>query len=225
MGTFNIGDRVANGGHTATVIGSTETVSLKWDANGYTGIWPASAFTLIPRKFKVGQFVRVLPAANDETVGEVGFLYADDGDPENQDPYWVALLDDDESENPYSSDELEAWFTLVGERVVEAEEAEGEAGTVIGIGDPTRHDAPQGVVRVLWDSFPQPQNWFARDLEPAEEYDDGFEVGDTVEYSNPFLAEPLKGTVIQVDDSLGVNFHTRPDLNGFYDSSFFSKAA
>jgi hypothetical protein len=204
MGKFKVGDRVTSGGkHHATVVGVTDTIKIQWDEVDGDGIifgtWQSDAFELIPRKFKPGDFVRSV--ADDNTFGTVGMVYEDDGDPEDQDPYWVALYDVEQSEEPFSADELIPWVPKIGERVIEAGVDDEEEGTVL--------NEDFGRAIVLWDSFPHAQDWPVTDLEPVDEHD--FVAGDVVEYSHPVFANIERATVVGAGDGY---------LNVVFDSGF-----
>lgn len=219
MGKFNRGDLVTDEhGNTGKVLSTMESVSVLWDGlNNVVGTWPASNFELVKRSFKVGQFVRII--ADDETNGEVGIIYEDDGDDEMSDPFWVALYDKECTEAPYSANELVPWLPKVGERVLDPDEDEDEEGTVIGIDG--------SVARVLWDAYPRPQDWLATLLEPVDQYDGEYTVGEVVDFTSPFLAETVKaevtaieGNVIRVKFSPGFVY-----ADGAYPADMFSKAA
>ena len=221
MGKFKSGDRVVtNNGDSATVLDSTESILIRWDS-GPVGIWSASHFELIARKFTVGQFVRI--TADDDTNGEVGIVYEDDGTDEHSDPYHVALYDDDASEEWYSADEMTPWLPKVGERVVEAGVEDDEGGTVLSIGN--------GRAKVLWDSYPHAQDWPVAELEPEDQYEDEGEdelqEGDSVVYSNPMFTGTCKATVTYTDgEAIGVAFSQgSPMRDGTYHRDFFTKAA
>src|SRR5260370_8977608 len=120
MGKFKIGDRVIDCvGNTATVVGTTETVRVRWDGGDWGGMWPAEDFELLPRKFKPGQYVRII-AADPDYGNETGIVFEDDGDDEENMPYMVGLFDELQSENDFSASELIPWTPRVGERVIEA---------------------------------------------------------------------------------------------------------
>jgi hypothetical protein len=199
MGKFKVGDRVTDGVKAATVTSISETIGIVWD-NGNLGLWNADAFELIPRKFKPGDFVRSV--ADDNTFGTVGMVYEDDGDPEDQDPYWVALYDVEQSEEPFSADELIPWVPKIGERVIEAGVDDEEEGTVIGWANTI-------TARVVWDSFPLAQDWLISDLGPVDEKD--FVAGDVVEYSHPIFSNIEQATVVGTGDGY---------LNVVFDSGF-----
>lgn len=174
MGKFKVGDRVTRGDSHATVL-NTDSIEIQWDSGAF-GTWPESDFELEQRKFKEGDFARVV-GADPEYAGRVVFIFEDDNDPEDEEPYWTVFTAEDLGEVPFSADELIPWSPLVGARVVEPEE-EDEVGTVIGW-------ANSVTARVLWDSFPHAQDWLVSDLEPAfEDEDDSFETGDDVVYTN-----------------------------------------
>jgi hypothetical protein len=216
MGKFKIGDRVVDrsGGYTAKVVGVTDTIRVVWDCNGIDGTWPDDDFELLARKFKPGQYVRIV-ATDPEYGNEVGIIFGDDGDDEENMPYEVALYDDSQTEDDFSASELIPWLPLVGEHVIEAnnESDQDEIGTVIGWANAV-------TARVLWESFPHAQDWLVTDLEPADEsepdcsFDDGgpyneIRIGDEVEYTNPFFSGTHHATV----------------EDGYYHKDFFSKAA
>jgi hypothetical protein len=118
----------------------------------------------IPRKFKPGQFVRI--TADDETNGEVGIIFEDDGDDEYSDPYWVALYDANDSEKCYSANELIPWVPKVGERVIEANDCGhiGDVGVVLANDGTTSH--------IQWKTLKDAPYWPNIRLEPAEPNDD-----------------------------------------------------
>jgi hypothetical protein len=216
MGKFKVGDRVlSDDGHKAIVIGVTDTIAVQWiEYEGVTGTWPAYQFDFVPRKFKPGNFVRSV--ADDNTFGTVGMVFDDDGDPEDQDPYWVALYDVEQSEEPFSAYELIPWVPKIGERVIEAnnEPEEDDEGTVVEC---------DGInVRILWDAFPHVQGgWEVADLEPVDE-EQGFAVGDEVIYTNQIFAHPLHAVVLEVRDR---GLKVTGQIDGTYSKDFFSKAA
>lgn len=215
MGKFKSGDVVVtSSGAIATVLDSVEHLAIQW-VDGCTGSWPASAFELVPlRKFRPGDFVRVI--ADDDTNGIVGMVFEDDGSDEDDFPYWVSLYDVEQSEEPYSADELIPWVPHVGERVIEADVDDEETGTVLSIGN--------GTVSVLWESFPHAQNWPLSDLDPVEEKD--FVVGDVVEYSHPVFTNLEKATVMGVGDGhLHVVFDSGFLPEGNYTKDVFKLAA
>lgn len=221
MGKFGKGDRIRNGmGEIATVLDTTEIVLLQWDSNKSTGAWDASFFEKIERSFKPGDFVRSI--ADDETNGEVGIVIDDDGDDEYSDPFFVALYDKDGTEAPYSVDELVAWFPRVGERVLEAGVDDETEGNIVAISEDRKN------ARVIWDSFPHPQDFAIEDLEPADEFgEDEFKVGETVIYTNPFFSRTVKAKVLGVEDEvIRVRFEPGTLIaDGDYSKDFFSKAA
>lgn len=224
MGKFEAGDRIVNAnGDTATVVGVTDTISVDW-GDGLYGTWDAANFEKVARTFRPGQFVRI-DLAVPEFGGEVGIVFDDDGDPEDMDPYSVALYDAAQTEEFFSANELWPWLPLVGSRVIESGVEEDETGTVIGVSLPDCDGAI--VARVLWDSFPHAQDWLVSDLEPADEYENGFSTGDAVEYSNPFFAGTAKATVVGVDGNLlGVEFEPGCIFaDGNYSADFFKIAA
>jgi hypothetical protein len=220
MATFKNGERVADDfGNTGIVEDSIEMVRVRWDlfSNIY-GVYPVENFTPVTRNFKPGDYVRVVPSDSD-FANEIGFVFEDDGDDEENMPYVVGFFDEEESENSFSASELIAWVPLVGDRVV-ASDDEDEVGTVIAVVD--------NAARVLWDEYPSPQNWPLDDLEPADGYeeDDVFEVGDEVEYTNPFLASPITAVVLDSrENCLGVSFHANPSMDGYYNKDFFETKA
>ena len=217
MGKFKNGDRVVNRfGDTATVIESTELIAIQWDA-GVIGCHYASAFELLARKFEVGQFVRII--ADDETNGEVGFIFEDDGDDELSDPYHVVLFNEDGNEEWYSANEMVLWSPKVGERVVESDVEDDEGGTVLAVGS-------NGIVKVLWDSFPHAQDWKATDLEPEDPYEDELKEGDEVVYTNPMFSGSCNAVVTKTDgEAVSVKFIEGPMRDGVYHRDFFTKAA
>lgn len=220
MGKFVTGDKViSNCGQTATVVSTLEYVTVSWDGWPINGTWPVEAFELVERKFRVGQWVRVV--SEDEYNGMVGLIFADDGSEEDDMPYEVALFnsDLDEYEDFFSADELEPWLPVAGERVV-ASDDEDEVGTVLLCVD--------GYARVLWDEYPKAQNWPVGDLEPAdEEEDDEIRVGDEVEYSNPIFTDTARARVSEVNDNvIRVDFEPGTILtDGFYPKDNFQKVA
>lgn len=238
MGQFNIGDTVRDpeSEKTASVIGVTETIRVEWHhMPGVFGVHPASAFELVQREFKAGDFVRIV---GEDFRGEVGIVFEDDGEPEDQDPYWVALFSVEGGEEPFSAHELEPWLPLVGERVVEADVEDDEEGTVICVNAVGTDGGVDDVsVRVLWDSYPHAQDWLVADLESVDvyededEFDDGgpyneIHVGDDVVYANPLFAFTLNANVIDFDDGgLRVRFENNLLPEGNYSKEFFSKAA
>jgi len=221
MGKFKIGDRIVNRhGETATVVDSSEILTIDWDA-GVMGFVPASAFKLLARKFTTGQYVRVVDT-DDDFAGVVGFIYEDDGDEEENMPYAVALFDDFGTEENFSASELIPWVPFVGEHVIEAnnEAEEDEIGVVVS------SDPDNGRVRVLWESFPLAQDWPVSDLEPADE-DEFFSEGDVVVYNNPLFTTPARAKVVAVEGNvLRVNFEIGSIFaDGNYPTDFFSFAA
>lgn len=219
MGKFKSGDRVVNRhGETGSVIESTELIAIQWDI-GIIGCHPASAFELIARKFVPGQFVRII--ADDETNGEVGIIFEDDGTDEYSDPYHVALFDEAASEEWYSANEMVPWLPKVGERVIEAGiDDDDEGGTVLAVAN--------GTAKVLWDSFPHAQDWLVTDLEPEDQYEeeDELQEGDEVVYSNPMFAGTQKATITKIDgEAVNVTFTNGPFRDGVYHRDFFTKAA
>lgn len=233
---FSKGDRLVDAhGNKATVVGALTYLSVQWDnMPGITGLWPAGDFKLeqAARPFKPGDYVRVNANSVDSFVGCVGMVYEDDGAPLNQDPFWVAVFDDAETDAPFSASELQIWTPYVGDRVLERGEDE-EPGTVIGLGPMV------GQARVLWDDYKQAQTFAVADLEPYDESDDEdpepiapslqpemFNEGERVEYHNPFFAEPLVAKVARVGD--GVTFLKFAEAgmpDGYYDNEFIQKAA
>lgn len=218
MAKFASGDTITDAyGNTATVIGITETVTLRWNGlNDVFGCYPVTDFELLPRKFRPGQFVRVI--ADDETYGCVGFIFDDDGEDEMSDPYWVSLFDKDGNEEWFSASEMIPWLPQVGERVVDPED-EDEFGTVVALDGEA--------ARIKWDAYPRPQLFAVSALEPADEHEDVFTVGETVEFHSPFLAATVKAEVTEVDGSV-IRAKFAPGFvypDGYYPSDMFSKAA
>lgn len=222
MGQFNIGDTVRDpeSGKTASVVGATETIRVEWHhMPGVFGVHPASAFELVPRKFKAGDFVRIV---GEDFRGEIGIIFEDDGEPEDQDPYWVALYSVEGGEEPFSADELEPWLPLVGERVIEANvDDDDEEGTVIAVGG--------GSVRVLWDTHHFSQDFELAHLEPVDAFEDEDEdeitVGDEVVYSNGIFSAEAKVKAVYPDSVLVSFADFVPLRGGVYSKDFFSKAA
>lgn len=221
MGKFKIDDRLLSScGAKGTVVGVSDTVTVLWDGWAVAGTWPAENFELLPRKFAVGQYVRVV-STDPEYADVVGFLYEDDGDEEENAPYSVSLFDDFGTEENFSASELIPWVPLVGERVIEAGIEDEETGTVVGW-------ANSITARVLWDSFPLAQDWLVADLEPADESEDDFENGDIVVYSNPMFSGTSKAVVTFTDggEAVAVKFEKNsPFRDGVYHRDFFSIAA
>jgi hypothetical protein len=199
---FKIGDTVVDvWGNLAEVTGVHAYLSVRWKNHPglITGLWPAEDFKPFdpkpPRPAVVGNWYRVTVPG--DYYGMVGFLYEDDGDDLEQDPFWLYLPEVDEEsdepcEVPFSASELEDWAPKVGERVIE-KGIEDECGTVLRVTGNT--------VRVLWDEYPSAQDFDLSDLEPADESAaDGFSEGDDVEYNNPFFAQPIKGVVVKLGD-------------------------
>jgi hypothetical protein len=224
MGTFQDGEVVlTESGAAAIVLASHELVSVLF-RDGSSGVLPADMFSR-QRKFKAGDYVRVV-STDDEFANEVGVVFEDDGDHEENMPYSVSIFDEFESEHNFSASELLPWLPEVGERVIVTDD-EDEEGTVVSVDGET--------ARVLWDGYPKPQTWSLSDLEPADGYeddiDDGgpyheFQVDDEVDYANPFFADTKKAIVLEVDEtSLTVHFPEDRDLDGKYNKDFFSKAA
>lgn len=221
MADFKIGDRVSNSGCVATVVGVEQLLRVDW-GEGILGFWPAASFELVQsRKFKEGDYVRSV--ADDDTNGTVGIIFEDDGEPEDEDPYWVGLFNAKGEELPFSANELVPWVPLIGERVIEADVEDDEEGTVVAILD-------SGKVRVLWDSFPLAQDWSLADLEPVDEFedddsdDDDFGVGDEVVFGHPMLSVAKNGRVIRLSDNV-ISVTFGDGSAGTYPKDFFSKAA
>lgn len=218
---INIGDTVMGHHGHAKVI--DVFLLVQWNSSKRAALYPAACLKPIERKFAVGQFVRI--TADDDTNGEVGIIYEDDGTDEYSDPYHVALYDDDASEEWYSADEMIPWLPKIGERVIEAGvEDDDEGGTVITV-------SPDGRVKVLWDSFPHAQDWLVSDLEPEDKHeddddDDKLKEGDEVEYTNPMFSGSCKATVTKVEgEGVSVKFASGPFRDGLYHRDFFTKAA
>lgn len=213
---FKTGDKVkAPTGHIATVVGSTETIHIRWDGSeDITGNWPATLFTLVERKFKVGQFVRIV--SDDEYNGNVGLIFEDDNEDEEKQPYNVFVYDEHDNEEWFSASEMIPWVPQVGERVIDPDD-EDEAGRVLSVDGET--------TRVLWDQYPAAQNWPTAELEPADEENE-FAVGDIVEYTNPFFTHTEKAEVTAIEGSIIRVKFVRPGFSdGPYPADFFSKAA
>ena len=227
MGKFTAGDTIIDRyGNMATVRDTMESVSIQWhDGIHIMGCYPAELFELVPRKFREGQYVRI--QTDDEYTGLVGFIFEDDGDPEDESPYAVCLYtDDDDYEQIFDADEMIPWVPLVGERVIEDGE-DDEGGVVLGINlTGTEGGVDDVSVRVLWDSYPHAQNWLVEDLAPEDDYEESDEiaVGDTVEYESPFLVDKYKAAVQSVDGNIiYVVFQDGPLPDGGYSKDYFSK--
>lgn len=214
MLTFKHGDRViSNLGSPAIVLSTCELVTVLFEDSS-VAVLPASEFKP-KRKFSPGQYVRVVSTDN-EFPNEVGIVFEDDGDDEENMPYSVGIYDAFDSENNFSASELIPWLPEVDERVVTVDD-EDEFGTVVSI------DGDFAVVD--WDDYPGTQTWRLSELEPADEAD-RFEVDDEVDYVNPFFTDPKKAIVIATEgDSLTVHFPESPSMDGTYDKEFFSNAA
>ena len=215
MGKFSAGDIIKNrDGDTATVLDTSEYVLLQW-ADGTKGTWDSKHFEKVTRSYEPGDFVRVIE------TGIVGMVFDDDGDPEDNEPFWVSEFDEIGEENPYSADELQPWHPAAGERVLEADVDDDTEGTIVF--------ASNGNASVLWDGFPHPQDFAVADLEPVDECEDDedFEVGEIVVYSNPMFSGVAKAVVVGVDDELiQVCFEPGTVIaDGAYSKDFFSKAA
>lgn len=218
MGTFKSGDRVADRhGNEAVVLESFEALLVELGDGGIATV-QAKGLVHAARKFKVGAFVRI--TADDETNGEVGIVYEDDGSDEYSDPYRVALFDELGSDEWYSANEMTPWLPTVGERVIEAGVENDVGGTVVSAND--------GVANVLWDTFPHPQPWKFSELEPEDQYEenDTLRPGDEVEYTNPMFSGTSKAKVISIDgEAVNVKFDSGPMRDGVYHREFFTKAA
>lgn len=223
MGKLTAGDTIIDRyGNMATVRDTMESVSIQWhDGVHIMGCYPAELFELVPRKFREGQYVRI--QTDDEYNGLIGFIFEDDGDPEDESPYAVFLYTDEGEEQIFDADEMIPWVPLVGERVIEAgvEGEEDEGGVVLGINlTGTEGGVDDVSVRVLWDSYPHAQNWLVEDLAPEDDYEESDEiaVGDEVEYESP------GATVQEVDGNIiRVAFHNGPLADGNYSKELFSK--
>ncbi len=219
MGKFEAGDSIKNKfGETATVIDSKEMVLLQWDSNATLGTWDAKLFELVTRSYKPGDYVRIVE------TGVVGMVFDDDGDPENEEPFWVAAFDSEGVEDPYSADELIPWHPAAGERVLEVGVEDETEGTIVF--------ASNGNASVLWDGFPHPQDFAVAHLEPVDEIEDkdedDFEIGEVVTFSNPFLSGERNAKVVgHVNENvIAVAFEPGTDIaDGYYSKDFFSKAA
>lgn len=237
---FKAGDRVEDRfGNEATVISEHVYLRVRWDdmppASHIIGMWPADDFKAVTG-FAPGDFVRIV--SDDEFNGCVGMVYEVDCD-----DFWVALFDDEQSDEPFTANELTPWTPVVGDRVVEAgDEDYEEVGTVIGF----RGD----IVRVLWDDYPAAQDWRLAELEPADEGSDdepeddepapvvaavapdndnepeSFNVNDLVEYHNPFFSSPIAARVHAIGEGRTfLKFASRTMPDGFYDNEFIQHAA
>lgn len=217
MSKFEIGDLIMNhDGDRAIVLDTKEIVLLQW-GNGATGTWDAAFFEKVERAYKIGDLVRSVAA--DETQNVVGVVLDDDGDEEESYPYLVALFDASGEETPFSASELIPWVPFPGELVIESGEDDDDTeGTVVSVdGD---------FATVLWDGFPFPQKFAIADLEPVDEYEDDFEVGEIVTYSNPIFSGTAQATVLAVEENvLCVAFQGGVLPPGEYSKDHFSKAA
>lgn len=222
MGKFKSGDRVTDSsGDTATVVDTKEVALLRWDG-GYFGEYDVTTFELVTRSYKPGDYVRIVE------TGVVGMVFDDDGDAEDNEPFWVAAFDADGVEDPYSADELIPWHPAAGERVLEVGVEDETEGTIVF--------ASNGNALVLWDGFPHAQDFPVADLQPVDEIEiedededeDEFEIGEEVTYANPFFAGEFQAQVVgHVNDNIiAVTFAPdTPIADGFYHKDFFSKAA
>ena len=220
MSKFKIGDKVANSkGDTATVTGVSNLIGLVWSNGAGGGLWDERFFEKVKRSFAAGDFIRSI--ADDGTNGAVGMIIEDDGDPEDMGPYWVALFDKDGTEAPYSANELVPWFPAIGDRVLEANVEDTTGGNVIAI------STDRKFARVLWDTFPHVQNFAIDDLEPEDDFEEDFEVGELVTYSNPIFSGTVDARVLSVEDNI-IHVKFEPGVlikDGAYSKDFFSKAA
>jgi hypothetical protein len=112
----------------------------------------------ILRLFEPGQYVRVVGTRFN---GRVGYLCEDHGCEEEDMPYFVALIDDDHTDENFSASELSLWVPLVGERVVELGHEEDEVGIIL---------ANDGITsNVQWRTLKEAPYWPNIRLQPADE--------------------------------------------------------
>lgn len=217
MGTLSEGDRVKSSGFGDYGTVTKEYVNVAFD-DGSSGIFQSVGFTLVPRRWKEGDYARVITGVDPMYDGKVVYIFEDDGDPEDEEPYWCLLANGDEV--PFNADELIPWMPIAGERVVSTDDDE-EVGVILGL--------DSAVARVQWDDYPVAQNWLIAELEPAfeDEDEDEFEVGDTVVYSNPIFSSASEAEVIEVSENvIWVNFEPGTAMkDGAYPKDFFSRKA
>lgn len=229
MTKFSAGDTIVDRfGNMATVADTMESVSVEWHGlDNVMGCYPSELFKLVPRKFKEGQFARIVRGIDPEYDNEPVYIFEDDGSEEGDDPYGVVFINSDKGEVNFSADEMIPWVPLAGERVIEADndpnghEVDDEIGTVVG--SSSNADGSDFKVKVLWPSFPLPQDWAVSDLEPEAE--DDIAVGDTVEYVNPIFAGSYRGTVQGLEGNIIRVVFESGLQTGNYSKEFFTKAA
>jgi heat shock protein HspQ len=141
------------------------------------------------RAFEIYDYVREIES------GDIGIVVEDDGDPEDEAPYTVYGFEED-AEYLADAADLELWKPKGGEHVVEVGDEE-EIGTVI-------FDYGTNIYRVLWEDYPNAQDWELEHLEPYFEEDDEeipFQVGQRVESTNPFFNPGYTAKIVEVSDN------------------------
>jgi hypothetical protein len=110
------------------------------------------------RQFKSGD-VRVVGTRFN---GRVGFLFEDNGNEEEDRPYYVALYGD-ETDERFSASELIPWMPMVGDRVTELHSGgtnEADVGIILANDGTTSH--------VRWETLKDAPYWPNIRLEPAD---------------------------------------------------------
>ena len=112
----------------------------------------AAVFIKGLRAFQPGQHVRTYD-------GLTGYIYEDNGAPDEDRPYQIAIYERDE-ERSVSASEVTLWVPNAGDRIVERSFEDGEKGEFL-------HMYGDGTCVVKWDTFPLPQIVLCASLEPA----------------------------------------------------------